>query len=54
LAYHPRPEELVMEIELIPDAGLDPWDSLERSKRFVEKLSGHAFLYPEIPVKEGP
>jgi hypothetical protein len=35
-----------MEFELIPDAALHPWESLERSKRFVERISGFPFRYP--------
>jgi sugar phosphate isomerase/epimerase len=37
---------LLMEFELIPDAALHPWESLERSKRFVERISGFPFRYP--------
>jgi len=47
MELHPDPESLVMEFELIPDAALGPWASLERSKRFVERISGWKFRYPE-------
>jgi sugar phosphate isomerase/epimerase len=45
---HPDPGSLLMEFELVPDPSLNPWVSLERSKRFVERLSGWKFHYPEV------
>lgn len=44
---HPRPESLLMEFELVPEPGKDPWISLHRSKKFVERISGWKFRYPE-------
>lgn len=49
LELHPDPASLVMEFELIPDADLGAWESLERSKRFVERISGVRFSYPPAP-----
>jgi len=39
-----HPEKLVMQIELIPPPDSDPWESLRRSKDFIERISGHRFL----------
>ena len=44
--FNPNPEKLVMEFELIPDPNMNPLESLDRSKRFVEKISGFQFKYP--------
>ena len=46
MELNPDPDKLVMEFELIPDPAMNPFESLERSKRFVERISGHAFKYP--------
>ena len=52
MELNPDPARLVMEFELIPDRALDPFESLERSKRFVERISGYAFKYPPIPTPQ--
>lgn len=41
MAQAPDPERLVMEIELIPPADLDPLVAFERSLTFVQELSNH-------------
>lgn len=40
LTLHPHPEKIIMEIELVPPKGGDPWESLARSKSFLENLTG--------------
>jgi sugar phosphate isomerase/epimerase len=46
MEWNPHPDSLVMEFELIPDQSMHPLESLERSKRFVERISGFPFRYP--------
>ena len=48
IELNPHPERLVMEFEPIPDPNLNPLESLDRSKRFVEKISGFRFKYPKV------
>jgi sugar phosphate isomerase/epimerase len=47
IELNPAPEKLVMEFELVPDPKLNPLESLERSKCFVERISGFPFIYPK-------
>jgi sugar phosphate isomerase/epimerase len=42
LAKAPQPEKLVMQWELIPPKGEDPWQVLEQSWRFIESLDPQA------------
>ncbi len=38
MANAPRPSQLVMQFEMVPPKGMDPFECLERSKRFVASL----------------
>ncbi|TVR51657.1 MAG: hypothetical protein EA425_06650 [Puniceicoccaceae bacterium] len=37
---HPDPEKICFQLELVPPKDLDPWESLRRSKAFLETLPG--------------
>lgn len=47
VARHPNPEEIYMQFELVPDRSIHPLESLRLSKRFVERISGFPFRYPD-------
>lgn len=46
MRLHPDPENLVLEIEWVPNKEEAAFESLDRSKRFLEKLGAPAFRYP--------